>query len=295
MFRMNLKQWLLLLSDCRLDVTKARAEIVFKQCLRDGRACKKPEADPQCFRFRVHQSAHAELDGMAIHSRRGMAGRPRGRAEDEKDLGYAEFVNALVHLGWDHIAKSARAKAQAGGPATVRTTVGMALWNLVEDEIRPVAGHFDGCISLRTALEEQPAKGVLAKALGDAGTFGRAFKTYHDAKTGHMLLSGFDLWARHSGLLTIQKLSVPQLRECFIWAGDKDRGRAPEGWYPSSSLREDAQVFVAPDYSMDEKLNRGEFAMACARIAYIIAGGDGSEVTSESVAAAITMFPRGVR
>jgi len=103
-----------------------------------------------------------------------------------------------------------------------------------------------------------------------------------------MLLSGFSLWARHSGLN--KQLSMPRLRECFVWAGDKDRGQAPEGWYPSSALSRETRVLVGPDYTRDEKLTRQEFAMACARIAYTTMGFNESEVTPESIAAAIAKF-----
>mmetsp|Transcript_129452 Transcript_129452/g.326893 ORF Transcript_129452/g.326893 Transcript_129452/m.326893 type:complete len:145 (+) Transcript_129452:2-436(+) len=79
---------------------------------------------------------------MAMRSLRGAGSRPN-MAEAEKDLGYAEFVNALVHLGWDQVSTLKRAKARQGGAWEVRTTAGLALWNLVEDEVRPRAGRFD--------------------------------------------------------------------------------------------------------------------------------------------------------
>eukprot|EP00931_Biecheleriopsis_adriatica_P022239 TRINITY_DN14347_c0_g1_i2.p1 TRINITY_DN14347_c0_g1~~TRINITY_DN14347_c0_g1_i2.p1 ORF type:complete len:752 (+),score=118.37 TRINITY_DN14347_c0_g1_i2:37-2292(+) len=289
LFRMNLKQWLQMLSDSKLDVTKTRAEIIFKESVRDGRAARRPGARPNF--LRVHRSDLAELDGMAMQSKRGGGVRHHG-VEEEKDLGYAEFVNALLRVAWDGIEQPVRTKARDGGPLQVRIAVGTALWTLVEDKVRPHAGRFDGCISLRDAAEEPPAKGVLAKASSDAGLFGKVFKAYHDNKTGHMLLNGFDLWARHSGLH--KQLSMPRLRECFVWAGDKDRGRAPEGWYPSQSLNEEAKVFIGPDYSRDETLTRQEFALACARIAYILKGPNESELTPESLAAAIASFSHSI-
>eukprot|EP00931_Biecheleriopsis_adriatica_P096629 TRINITY_DN70281_c0_g1_i1.p1 TRINITY_DN70281_c0_g1~~TRINITY_DN70281_c0_g1_i1.p1 ORF type:complete len:697 (-),score=84.12 TRINITY_DN70281_c0_g1_i1:200-2056(-) len=285
LFRMNLKQWLQLLNDCKLDVSKTRAEIIFKECVRDGRAAKKVSTGSNI--LHVHRSDCAELDGMVMQSKRSATVRASG-VEEEKDLGYAEFVNALLRLGWDSLPQPARVRARDGGPRDLRAAVGKGLWALVEDKVRPHAGRFDGCISLRQAVEAPPAKGTLAKLEGDTGAFGKAFKTYHDNKTGHMLLSGFDLWARHSGLH--KRLSMPKLRECFVWAGDKDRGKATEGSDPSSVLSDKVKVFTGPDYSRDEKLTRHEFALACARIAYIIKGLNESEPAPESLSTALADF-----
>jgi len=286
LWRMNLKQWLLLVEDCKIKVTSVRAEIIFKTCVSDGRKSQKKNAHPDF--LRVSMSHHAEVSGMAMRSLRGAGSRPN-MAEAEKDLGYAEFVNALVHLGWDQVSTLKRAKARQGGAWEVRTTAGLALWNLVEDEVRPRAGRFDGCGALRRALQEPPTKGVLARAMGDNGAFGKAFKRHCNTKTGRMDLRGFDDFARSNRLLSNRNISMVKLRECFVWAGDKDRGQAPEGWFPSDLSNGEGRVLVGPDYCRDEQLTKHEFAMACARIACMTRS-KSLEVDQEGLAAAIKDF-----
>eukprot|EP00930_Biecheleria_cincta_P003589 TRINITY_DN104524_c0_g1_i1.p1 TRINITY_DN104524_c0_g1~~TRINITY_DN104524_c0_g1_i1.p1 ORF type:complete len:681 (+),score=89.85 TRINITY_DN104524_c0_g1_i1:130-2172(+) len=273
--RMSKQQLSALLEDCQLaNIPKQRVEAVFDLCSASGRAAVG--------NLRVAKSQEAELEGMLMVSEH--SGQARFRAY----LGISEFVNAILHFAWQRADRAEKQRAREGGPRDVRTALGKAFRIFVEDELKPLAGQADNCMSLRNSLKQAPAKGTLAKS-HISGVLGQAFKYHADARSGLMSLKNFDRWTRRAGLLKNDRLSSAKLRECFIWAADKDRGGVPADWRTTDSLNENTQVFVGPDCSQDAALTEIEFTLAFARIAHIMFS-KSNDITPANLAVAISQL-----
>lgn len=273
--RMSKQQFSTLLEDCQLaNIPHERIEAVFDRCSAPGRAGMG--------HLRVTSSQEAKLEGMLMVSEH--SGQARFRAY----LGISEFVNAMLYLAWERADRAQKQRARDGGHQHVRTALGEAFLAFVEDELKPLAGQADSCMSLRNSVRQAPAKGILAKS-HISGVLGQAFRYHADARSGVMPLKHFDRWTRRAGLLSNERLSSQKLRECFIWAVDKDRGDVPSDWRTTDSLNENCKVFTGPDCSKDAALTEIEFTLAFARVAHIMFS-KSNDITPANLAVAISQL-----